>query len=68
VRRADGGTGAAPDLPILVTLLLPRGSLFVIDNRQISAMLVPMSADVFYSPEALDALKFVFTSALGIWR
>jgi len=40
----------------------------VIDNRRTGAMLVLMSADILYSPEAVDALQFVFTSALGIWR
>jgi hypothetical protein len=68
VWRTGGGNGAVPDLSILVTSLLPRGLLFVIDNRRTGAMLVPMSADILYSPEAVDALQFIFTSALGIWR
>jgi hypothetical protein len=40
----------------------------VIDNRRTATMLVPVSADILYSPEAVDALQFIFTSALGAWR
>ena len=58
----------APDLPILVTSPLPRGLLFLIDNRRTGGMLVKMSADILYSPKAIDALQFIFTSALGAWR
>jgi hypothetical protein len=52
----------------VVTSLLPRGLLFVIDNRRTGAMLVAMSADILYSTEARHALRFVFTLTLGIWR
>jgi hypothetical protein len=52
----------------LVTALLPRGLLFVIDNRRTGAMVVVMSADILYSTEARQALRFVFTLTLGIWR
>ena len=52
----------------VVTSLLPRGLLFVIDNRRTGAILVAMNADILYSTEARHALRFVFTLALGIWR
>ena len=68
VWRTGGGNGTASDLPILVTSLLPRRLLFLIDNRQTGSILVKMSADILYSPKAIDALQFLFTSALGAWR
>jgi hypothetical protein len=68
VWRTGGGNGTASDLPILVTSLLPRRLLFLIDNRQTGSMLDEMSADILYSPKAIDALQFIFRSALGAWR
>ena len=45
-----------------------KSLIFVIDNRRTVSMLLEMSADKFYRGEAVDALRFLFQSALGIWR
>ena len=45
-----------------------KSLIFVIDNHGSGAILVAMSADILYSTEARQALRFVFTLTLGIWR
>ncbi len=74
-RKKPAGAGLVSQIFVSETLTknfamngLPRGLLFVIDNRRTGAMLVAMSADILYSTEVRHALRFVFTLTLGIWR